>query len=346
MIPDRLMQFTPQIPVLDGQGYVALVDVMGDDAAVVEAARVSTGRGASAHAWGDPVETWARDTYVKRTCKVCGETQTKLAHQPWEEDGACAEGDRRFIRYLMRHRHTSPFEMCEIKLRIRMPIFVARQWVRHRTASLNEYSGRYSEMIDAALTTLPGAWRGQDMVNRQGSAGVIQEWPEGWDTSNFVPDGLTPGAHLTNRETAFLADAREIYEERLRFGVAREQARKDLPLSTMTEWYWKIDLHNLLHFLSLRKDGDAQKEIREYADLIGDIVRIWCPATWDAFKDWRLDAVIFSGPEIRALHKLLAEINAGGVEAREILGIGVALGLPLKDVPPAERKDFLRKLGV
>lgn len=224
--------------VLD-DGFVRLVDYMGDDAAIVQAARVSYGAG------------------------------TKQVSD-----------DRGLIRYLLRHRHTTPFEMCELKLHLRVPMDAWRQWIRTRTASVNEYSTRYSVAIDAAQRTAPDAWRAQAEANRQGSDGRLDP---------------AIGAALTEQEAQLQAQARAVYRERIEAGVAREQARKDLPLSTYTEAYWKLDLHNLLHFLSLRMDAHAQLEIRSYADIIGrEIVARWVPLTWEAFEDYRLGATSLS----------------------------------------------------
>jgi thymidylate synthase (FAD) len=214
--------------------------------------------------------------------------------------------DRALIRYLMRHRHTTPFEMCEIKLHVRVPMDTWRQWIRHRTANVNEYSTRYSVAIDSAQRTAPSAWRRQAKTNRQGSDGVLP---------------FDAGTLLSDREAELHKVARDVYEQRLDQGVSREQARKDLPLSTYTEAYWKIDLHNLLHFLALRMDAHAQWEISQYATVIGEqIVSRWVPMTWEAFRDYRLDAVTFSGPErdilrltivgdIDALAQLLSDLK-------------------------------------
>jgi thymidylate synthase (FAD) len=240
--------------VLD-DGFVRLVDYMGDDAAIVQAARVSYGKG------------------------------TKRVQE-----------DRALIRYLMRHAHTTPFEMCEVKLHVRVPMDIWRQWIRHRTASVNEYSTRYSEAIDAAHRTAPAAWRLQSSSNRQGSSGVLP--PE-------------TGARLSAEEEEVVARARAVYEGRLAAGVAREQARKDLPLSTYTEAYWKCDLHNLLHFIALRMDEHAQQEIRAYATTIGEeIVARWVPVTWEAFLDYRSRALTLSSLEV-ALVAALAAGDAG-----------------------------------
>ena len=230
-----------RLPVLD-DGYVRVVDYMGSDAAIVQAARVSYGAG------------------TRRVSE-----------------------DRTLIRFLMRHRHTTPFEMCEIKLHVRVPMDCWRQWIRHRTANVNEYSTRYSLAIDAASRTPSDQWRRQSVTNRQGSEGLLDR---------------EVGARLSTREREHQQQARELYQERLDAGVAREQARKDLPLSTYTEAYWKIDLHNLLHFLSLRADHHAQAEIRACATLIGEqIVSRWVPATWEAYLDYRVGALLLTRVE-------------------------------------------------
>ncbi len=236
--------------VLD-DGFVRVVDYMGSDASIVQAARVSYGKG------------------------------TKKRHQ-----------DRGLIRYLMRHQHTTPFEMCEIKLHVRVPMDTWRQWIRHRTANVNEYSTRYSIAINAAYQTAPEAWRLQATVNRQGSEGFLD---------------AKEGAALSEEEKELHERARQVYEKRLQLGVAREQARKDLPLCTYTEAYWKIDLHNLLHFLHLRMDEHAQFEIRQYARIIGEeIVKRWVPLTWEAFQDYVINAQTFSSLELQILKALYA----------------------------------------
>jgi len=237
-----------RFPVLD-EGFVRVVDYMGDDAAIVQAARISYGAG------------------------------TKQVHE-----------DRGLIRYLMRHRHTSPLEMCEIKLHVRVPMDTWRQWIRHRMASANETSTRYSVAIDATQRTAPEQWRLQSTANRQGSHGILA--PE-------------IGERLSAAEHEIQERARAVYEERLAAGVAREQARKDLPLSTYTEAYWKIDLHNLLHFLSLRMDAHAQEEIRRYAHVIGtQIVAAWVPFVWEAFTEYRLHALTLSGSEVEFIRRI------------------------------------------
>ena len=237
-----------KFPVLN-DGFVCLVDCMGDDSSVVQAARVSYGAG------------------TKHT-----------------------SDDRTLIRYLMRHRHSTPFEMAELKLLVRVPMDCWRQWIRHRTANVNEYSTRYSVAIDSMQTTLPDEWRTQSASNRQGSAG-------------FLPADV--GENLTAAEREFQSAAERLYQERLEQGVAREQARKDLPLSTYTEAYWKIDLHNLLHFLALRMDAHAQLEIREYASTIGEqILQPLFPIVWEAFEDYRRQAMMLTRLEIGVVSRL------------------------------------------
>jgi thymidylate synthase (FAD) len=219
------------------------------------------------------VDYMGSDESVVQSARVSYGKGTKLVHE-----------DRGLIRYLMRHRHTTPFEMCELKLHVRVPMDCWRQWIRHRMANVNEYSTRYSVAIDAAQTTPPGEWRLQSTGNRQGSAGFVDE---------------KAGGTLSSQEADLHRQSRRIYEERIEMGVAREQARKDLPLSTYTEAYWKIDLHNLLHFLSLRMEDHSQEEIRSYAHTIGEkIVAPWVPLTWEAFLDYRMNSLALSSIEL------------------------------------------------
>lgn len=240
--------------VLD-DGFVRVIDYMGSDEAVVQAARVSYGKG------------------------------TKKIHE-----------DRGLIRYLLRHRHTTPFEMCEIKLHVRVPMDTWRQWIRHRTANVNEYSTRYSLAIDSAQMTDESEWRLQSGGNRQGSSGFFSS---------------EEGKKFSEEEKAFHEHSRNMYLKRIDSGMAREQARKDLPLSTYTEGYWKVDLHNLLHFLALRMDEHAQLEIRKYALLIGEeIVKRWCPVVWEAFMDYSFHSDSLSRLEI----ELIRLINSGSNE--------------------------------
>lgn len=236
------------IPVLD-QGFIRVIDYMGNDAAVVQAARVSYGAG------------------------------TKQVSD-----------DASLIRFLLRHDHSTPFEMCELKIHIRIPMDAWRQMIRQRTASVNEYSTRYSVAIDARQRTEPFEWRTQSTTNKQGSGEAI---------------GSVEGNHLTDRESALHELASEVYEERLRYGVAREQARKDLPLSTYTEAYWKIDLLNLLKFLAKRMDPAAQAEIRAYAHALAYVVQQWVPMVWDAFEDYKLNSMTLSRHEMQFIEALM-----------------------------------------
>lgn len=213
--------------------------------------------------------------------------------------------DTTLIRYLMRHQHMTPFEMPEITLHVRVPMDIWRQWIRHRTASVNEYSTRYSVAIDSAATA--SEWRIQAKDNKQGSAGSI--------------DDAAASRILSEREEELHKLSREVYEERLNLGVAREQARKDLPLSTYTEAIWKCDLRNLLNFLSLRMDSHAQWEIRQYANIIGnEIVSKWAPITWQAFKDYNLNGVKFTAAELSLMEiklKTCCEGACDGLSKRE-----------------------------
>ncbi len=292
----------PTVPELDailGQpfhvlddGFIRVVDYMGTDASIVQAARVSYGKG------------------------------TKQLRQ-----------DAGLIRYLMRHHHTTPFEMCELKLHVRVPMDTWRQWIRHRSANVNEYSTRYSIAIDAAQRTSAEQWRLQAVSNRQGSEG-------------FADAEL--GERLSAGELDLQEHARRVYNERIDLGIAREQARKDLPLATYTEAYWKIDLHNLLHFLHLRMDAHAQFEIREYARIIGyEIVSRWCPLAWQAFLDYRVNALEMT----RIDSDIIAALATGDSER------AIALAREYELLPPEgeavkrnmEREELeakLRRLGM
>jgi thymidylate synthase (FAD) len=277
--------------VLD-KGFVCAVDYMGDDAAVVQAARVSYGVGTKS-----------------------------------------VQNDRALIRYLMRHSHTTPFEMCEIKLHVRVPMDTWRQWIRHRTANVNEYSTRYSMAIDAAQRTRPDEWRQQSVENRQGSGGG----------RSFTRE---EGERFSSAEEELQNKARAIYEERIAAGIAREQARKDLPLSTYTEAYWKIDLHNLLHFLQLRMDEHAQSEIRAYASVIGEeIVARWTPIVWGSFLDYRKNALQLSSIEV----KIITALTSEDFEAARIAAVQYGMLNKKPDGalhPGRECKELEQKLSI
>ncbi len=245
--------------VLD-KGFVGLVDVMGNDLAIEQAARTSYGAG---------------------TRKV--------------------SDTRNLLRYLMRHKHTTPFEMVVFKFHVRVPMDCWRQWIRHRMSSVNEYSTRYSEAINACQQTSITGWREQSGTNKQGSGGYLSHH------EHKVVDGeiIQQGGSLSTDEKWLQEESRRIYEARLKAGVAREQARKDLPLSTYTVAYWKIDLHNLFHFLKLRLDPHAQLEIRLYAQKIASIVREVVPMSWEAFEDYNLNAKNFTSLDMLAMKQLL-----------------------------------------
>ncbi len=273
--------------VLD-DGFIRVVDYMGSDAAIVQAARVSYGIG------------------------------TKKVSE-----------DRGLIRYLLRHRHTTPFEMCEIKFHVRVPMDCWRQWIRHRTANVNEYSTRYSVAIDAAQRTTPDLWRKQAAENRQGSAGFL-------DT--------TLGNDLSLKEAELLNLSRALYDDRLAKGVAREQARKDLPLSTYTEAYWKCDLHNLLHFIGLRMDSHAQEEIRAYATVLGEeIVKRWCPYSWEAYMDYHFNAEHLSRLEMEVLGAIASGRIVDAVAKAQEFGWLIRDDKGLKR--HRERNEFEEKLN-
>jgi thymidylate synthase (FAD) len=249
------------LAVLD-HGFIRVIDYMGDDSAVVQAARVSYGRG------------------TKRVSEDAG-----------------------LIRYLMRHRHTTPFEMCEIKYHVKLPIFVARQWIRHRTANVNEYSARYSILDKEFYIPAAEQLAAQSAANRQGRGDVLEG-----DSAQRVLEILRGDAEQTygHYEEMLNEDAAGNELEPGRTGLARELARMNLTLNTYTQWYWKIDLHNLLHFLSLRADDHAQYEIRAYADVMMDSLKRWVPITFDAFMDYRMGGVQLSAQGLEVVRRLIA----------------------------------------
>jgi thymidylate synthase (FAD) len=275
------------VPLLD-HGFVRVVDYMGDDGAIVQAARVSYGRG----------------------------TRGRL-------------DDRGLIRYLMRHRHTTPFEMCELKLHVKLPIFVARQWIRHRMANVNEYSARYSILDREFYVPRPEDVAVQSASNKQGRGHALD------DAGALRVLDLLRGDALRAYETyeALLNDdgtGAPVAPESPQ--VARELARIGLGVNYYTQWYWKIDLHNLLHFLSLRAHPHAQREIRVYAEAIGSIVADWVPAAWEAFVDYRMEAASLSRAELAVVRAALAGADLGPL-------------LEGSSLSPRERRELLTKLG-
>lgn len=238
-----------EIPVLD-KGFVRVIDYMGNDAAVVQAARVSYGQGTKS-----------------------------------------VSSDTGLIRYLLSNAHTSPFEMCELKVHMKLPIFVARQMVRHRTANINEYSGRYSVMNDEWYVPDDSHILQQDTTNKQGSSGFVDKV-----TRMLFKDSMNQAC----------ANSFSWYNKFLERGVSRETSRIALPLNTYTEWYWKCDLHNLLRFLTLRADSHAQYEVRAYAYVLGDIVKQWTPITYQAWVDYEFEKFVLSSKSKRILKQALS----------------------------------------
>lgn len=239
-------------PVLD-HGFVRVIDYMGDDAAIVQAARVSYGAG------------------------------TKHV-----------QNDEGLIRYLMRHWHSTPFEMCEVKLHVKLPVFVARQWIRHRTANVNEYSARYSILDREFYIPAPQNLAAQSTVNNQGRGEVLQGEEAARVLEMLKADANRAYDHY---EAMLSQDGQQ--------GLARELARMNLPANIYTQWYWKVDLHNLFHFLRLRADPHAQFEIRVYAEAIAAAVKDWVPLAWAAFEDYRMGGVTLSAKAIDVLKRRL-----------------------------------------
>ena len=288
-----------KVELLD-HGFVYLVDIMGSDEAIEQAARVSYGGG------------------------------TRKASQ--------TEG---LLRYLMRHKHTSPFEMAELKFHARMPIFVARQWVRHRTANINEESGRYSILKDEFYIPEVGSIAKQSLDNKQGRGALFDE-----DEAEIIQAKLEESYKIQKELYHYFLndDGTGKPEDENRGMLAREIARLPLPVSTYTEWYWKVDLHNLLHFLALRKDTHAQQEIRIYADAIGDIVKDAFPITWRAFEDYTFNAISLSGPEQSVLIDLLAK-HGIIFDADQVIRSASETGLKNKS-EQNEMLEKLRKVGI
>jgi thymidylate synthase (FAD) len=240
-------------PVLD-HGFVRVIDYMGDDAAICQAARVSYGKGTKS-----------------------------------------VQNDEGLIRYLMRHWHSTPFEMCEIKLHVKLPVFVARQWIRHRTANVNEYSARYSILDREFYIPTEEHLAAQSVINNQGGGDVLEP---------------AEAARVLEMLKGDAARCYDHYEEMIgqdgQQGLARELARMNLPANIYTQWYWKVDLHNLFHFLRLRADSHAQYEIRVYADEICRLVADWVPAAYRAFEDYRLGGATLSGKALDCVRRMLA----------------------------------------
>ncbi len=239
-------------PVLD-HGFIRVIDYMGDDQAITQAARVSYGKGTKS-----------------------------------------VQNDEGLIRYLMRHWHSTPFEMCEIKLHVKLPVFVARQWIRHRTANVNEYSARYSILDREFYIPEPDKLAAQSVINNQGR-GEALTGEEADRVLRYLKDDA--GRAYDHYEEMISQDGQQ--------GLARELARMNLPANIYTQWYWKVDLHNLFHFLRLRADAHAQYEIRVYADEICKVVADWVPAAYRAFEDYRMGGATLSGKALECLRLML-----------------------------------------
>lgn len=273
------------LPVLD-HGFVRVVDYMGDDGAVVQAARVSYGRG------------------TRRVSE-----------------------DRGLINYLMRHRHTTPFEMCEIKYHVKLPIFVARQWIRHRTANVNEYSARYSILDNEFYVPAPEHLAAQASTNRQGRGAVLEG-----EAARHVLGLLRDDAERAYADYSEMLNVDEAGAPRDPSwpGLARELARMNLSLNFYTQWYWKTNLHNLMHFLSLRADAHAQYEIRAYAEAMLGTLERWVPMTHAAFLEYRMNAALISAAGLRVIRRLLAgeavDRQSSGLSPREWRELMAVLG--------------------
>lgn len=254
--------------VLD-HGFIRVIDYMGDDAAICQAARVSYGKGTKS-----------------------------------------VQNDEGLIRYLMRHWHSTPFEMCELKLHVKLPVFVARQWIRHRTANVNEYSARYSILDREFYIPAPDDLAAQSVINNQGRGDVL----EGEEAARVLEILKSDSTRAYDHYEAMISQDGQA-------GLARELARMNLPANIYTQWYWKVDLHNLFHFLRLRADAHAQYEIRVYAEAMCKVVADWVPFAYRAFEDYRLGAMTLSAQMVDCLRRMLAgeEVTqeTSGLSARE-----------------------------
>jgi thymidylate synthase (FAD) len=289
-VPELEQMLYQPIPILD-HGFVRVIDYMGNDAAIVQAARVSYGKG---------------------TRKI-------------NEDAG-------LINYLIRHRHTTPFEMCEIKFHIKLPIFIARQWIRHRTANVNEYSGRYSIMDKEFYIPQPEQLAAQSKSNRQGREQLLTPEESARVLRLLKEDAENCYAHyeemLNETESGDVIDPEKS-------GLARELARMNLTLNYYTQWYWKVDLHNLMHFLSLRADSHAQYEIRVYAEAMLDVLKRWLPLTHAAFMDYRVGAAALSAKGLAIVKRLIAgervSQEESGMSKGEWRELMTTLNLPVEE---------------
>ena len=285
-VPELEKLLYEAIPILD-HGFIRVIDYMGDDTSIVQAARVSYGKG---------------------TKKV--------------------STDAGLIKYLMRHWHSTPFEMCEIKYHVKLPIFIARQWIRHRTANVNEYSARYSILDKEFYLPAPENLAAQSQSNRQGRGDILEG-----EKAKKVLDLLKGDAEQTYNNYEMMLNQRydgSVIDENS-LGLARELARMNLTLNTYTQWYWKTDLLNLMNFLRLRADHHAQYEIRAYADAMLETVKKWVPITYEAFMDYRVGGTEVSAKGKIILQKLIkgekVSIDSSGLSKREWNELMISFGL-------------------
>jgi thymidylate synthase (FAD) len=358
-------------PLTDQNAFICLIDVMGDDQAIVQAARASYDGFAQGLKISKKSITKVNKEATEKEFQfnlasdiTAIDTRKDMDGYPdvfivYFEDPAIRpiempfnnitypalkrlrevqiEEDRHLTRYLMNHEHTTPFEMVTVKFMVQVPMDCWRQWIRHRTASVNEYSTRYMEALDFFQVTDPSEWRLQSTDNKQGSSGFLNEHGNGqegtsvWDTVN--------GTELSLREAEFHEQAKKVYQHRLATGIAKEQARKDLPLSTYTRAYWQCNLRNIFHFLRLRMDSHAQIEIRSFANSMFEIIKQLCPVACEAFEDYVLHAKKFSRMEMEIIRTYMVGLQD---IHRDIKDHSITKPASMTD---REWKEFLAKLS-
>lgn len=369
-------------PLSDKNAFICLADKMGDDTAIAERARTSYGKDGKSlrqtrlRLWAERLNLPLLDYDVlnpgdedviitldggKRVLYKETSADIKFWSEIAPELSKAHKEDSSLIRRLMRDQHTSPFEMVEMVFLVQVPMDCWRQWVRHRTASINEYSTRYMEALDFFQVTLPEQWRLQATDNKQGSYGFlhaeigniisVQDLKDKFLYSQLHSEEEFPysaeqaGSVLSKQETIFHSLAKKLYDLRLTLGIAKEQARKDLPLSTYTRAYWKCDLHNIFNFLRLRMDSHAQLEIRSFANSMFEIVKGICPVACEAFEDYILHAKRFSRMEMELLRELVTTDTDGFLcQADETRDDYIRVGKP-HSMTDREWKEFLAKLS-
>jgi thymidylate synthase (FAD) len=377
-------------PLTDQNAFICLVDVMGDDQAIVQAARASY----DGFAQGLKISNKVLTKFSSKVGKEKLELKIAALDNRRDTDGypdvfivyfedadkrpievffnspiyqslvslkemQIAE-DRHLTRYLMNHEHTTPFEMVTVKFMVQVPMDCWRQWIRHRTASVNEYSTRYMEALDFFQVTDPSEWRLQSTDNKQGSSGFLTQWPEGWELvrggegedlydeyyrvnneldMSFELDfkDQSPGQILSRLEKNTNSYSENTYKTRLALGIAKEQARKDLPLSTYTRAYWQCNLRNIFHFLRLRMDSHAQLEIRSFANSMFEIIKQLCPVACEAFEDYVLHAKKFSRMEMEVLKEAISLLSERYIQLEDFQ--------KPNNMTAREWKEFIAKLS-